>query len=475
VVSSFRGRFVAVLGAALVAGALSGPVAAQASGLSGTVTDAYTGLGLAGTSVAWGSGAPVSTESSGRYVLLNLPPSDDNTLNVTGPPGYEKLAIDNIMLPATASGAQNVLLHRDWSSSAGGATLTTNDDTNAPAGCGGAAATDNDRTTGWSATVASHPDPASDPAQITIALPQPVDLRQLVIDPTASCGHAAGAALGAYDILTSTDGNTYNLALSGTLDATTRGTGTTLTPTANTSQVRFVRLQALAPQDPASATIDLRELQVFGLGPGTPPAGTLAPATLKNYVKQAIHLHAAFTDAGAVITKYLWDFDGDGRWDQATVGPDVAHVWMAAGGYHVIVGVRDYRGALGTAATDLRVVDPTAPVEPILQRKPLITFDPVDGIDLPVRIACASTCTFTASLVLPKSTARRIHAPRRTIFTMRKRTEGPGLGSWTIELPGKTIRLLRKAKKKSVRAYLTASAVDQQKRRSTTRRWVTFR
>jgi hypothetical protein len=78
------------------------------------------------------------------------------------------------------------------------------------------------------------------------------------------------------------------------------------------------------------------------------------------------------------------------------------------------------------------------------------------------------------SLVLSKATAKSIKSKRRTILTMRKKTEGPGLGSWTITLPSKTIKLLRRAHRKSVKVRLTASAVDQQKRRSTVHRWVTF-
>jgi hypothetical protein len=462
-----RGRGAAVLAVlgAVVLGCVPG--AQASSGVTGVVTDAYTGLPLSGATLGFNDGPTVTSGATGQYVLVNLDNGASGTLNAAGPAGYEKTAISGLTLPLTGGATQNVSLHRDWAASAGGASVTSSDDS--VAGCGSGAAIDNDRSTGWSAAV------ASDPAQITIALPQTIDARAFVLDPTAACGHDPGAALGAYRILTSADGSTYNLAASGTLDATARGTNATVTPTAGTQQIRYVRLQALAPQDAAAPTVDLRELQVFGVGPDTAPSGTLSAGSTKNYIKQVVTLRAAFTGPTSTITRYLWDFDGDGHWDQSTYGPSVSHVWMGAGTFHVTVGVRDLRGSLGTSSLDVRVVDPNALVQPILQRRPLITFDPVDGIDLPVRIACASTCTFTATLVLPKSTAKAIHAPRRTILSMRKKTEGPGLGSWDIELPSKTIKLLRKAHKKSVRAYLTASAVDQQKRRSTTHRWVTFR
>jgi hypothetical protein len=61
------------------------------------------------------------------------------------------------------------------------------------------------------------------------------------------------------------------------------------------------------------------------------------------------------------------------------------------------------------------------------------------------------------------------------VQTFKRTTEGPGLGSWTLTLPKATVKLLRRAKLKKVTVRLTASAVDQQKRRTTVHRWVRFR
>jgi hypothetical protein len=141
----------------------------------------------------------------------------------------------------------------------------------------------------------------------------------------------------------------------------------------------------------------------------------------------------------------------------------------------VVVGVRDFQGALGTASIELRVSDPDKPLEAVPQRRPLITFDPVDGIDLSTRIACASRCTFTAKMVISKRMARKLHTKRRTIYTLKRRTQGPGLGSWTLELPEKTIKQLRRRKVRKLNVQITASAIDQELRRTTVRRWFTFR
>jgi hypothetical protein len=474
-------RTVAVL-VITVAAALSAAVPAGAGvlggGLAGYVTDADTGLGLAGATVTWsGTTSPTptaSTGATGRYLLTGLDAGSSGALGVRGPAGWESTTVTPVTLLTADIGERDVALHRDWAAVPGGASPSANDDTQAAPGCGPAAATDGDRATGWSATVAAHT--TADPAALTVALPQTIDVRQLVLDPTAACGHDAGAALGAYRLQTSPDGASWTTAAEGTLGAAARGTTTAIAPNAAAaSGVRYVRLLALAPQDAAATTIDLRELQVFGVGPNLPPTGTVATDAPRNYIKSVVRLRATFTDPDSIITRYLWDFDGDGTFDQATAGPAVAHVWTLPGTYHLTVGVRDFRGGLGTTTLDLRIIDPNASVDPVIQRKPLLTFDPVDGIDLPVRIACSSQCTFTASFVLTKQTAKAIKAKRRTILTFKRKTEGPGLGSWTLELPSKTIKLLRNAHRKTVTVRMTASAVDQQKRRSTVHRWVKFR
>ncbi|HWI75359.1 MAG TPA: discoidin domain-containing protein [Baekduia sp.] len=452
---------VAAVGACLAITATAAQASIIGGGLTGYVTDADTGLGLGGATLTWnGTTTPapsLTTDGAGRYLFTGLNAGSAGALGVTGPAGYEQTSVDNITLPASDIGTQNVALHRDW---AAGAPTTTDDAAAPPAGCEPAKATDNDRATGWSATPG---------AALTVALPQAVDLNTIKITPGAACGHDATAALGGYRVETSPDGATWTAAGEGTLSGTADAA-----IAVSATGVRYVALRALSSQGGA-ATADLRELQVFGAGPNQPPTGSVTVDAPKNYINNVVRLRASFTDTDSTIVRYLWDFDGDGRFDQATNGPQVAHVWTVAGTYHVIAGARDFRGGLGTTAIDLRVIDPNALIDPVIQRKPLITFDPVDGIDLPVRIACSSICTFTAKLVMTKATAKAIKAKRRTVLDMKKKTEGPGLGSWTIELPSKTIKLLRKAHRKSIKVRLTASAVDQQKRRTTVHRWVTFR
>ena len=71
--------------------------------------------------------------------------------------------------------------------------------------------------------------------------------------------------------------------------------------------------------------------------------------------------------------------------------------------------------------------------------------------------------------------ARRLHSRHRLVPALSRRTEGPGLGSWTLELPSSLARKLRKAHHKKVTLRLTATAVDEQHRRTSVARWFTFR
>jgi extracellular elastinolytic metalloproteinase len=168
----------------------------------------------------------------------------------------------------------NWAVRRDWAALAGGASVTrTNDDSGAPFGCGAAAMFDQSQGTGWSAfrRVSGG---AVQPVFVVVELPRAVDVSEIAIDPTATCGDGGSASTGPYSIETSTNGTTWTTANEGTFTPADRGhfSSPPLAP-GSTDAVKFVRYtmkdSQVQPGDcPGNFSgcdfIDSRELEVFG-------------------------------------------------------------------------------------------------------------------------------------------------------------------------------------------------------------------
>jgi hypothetical protein len=440
------------------------------SGLGGYVTDADSGLGVNQASVTFaqdgGAGTPplALTDPTGRCHFSALS-GVTGRLDVSGPAGWLSTAIDGISVPVGAFVQQDVALRRNWATVPGGARLASaTDDTNAGAGCGPAAAVDGDRNTGWSASASR---PPTDPPTLTVELPATVDVDGLGLEAGSVCGHPAGAALGRYRIDTSPDGASWTTAADGQLAASDRGHAVVVPPAAGASGVRFVRVAMLGAQDAAATEVDLRELQVLGKGPNVPPQdGQLTFDIPRPQPLSTVRLTASFTDPDTSIVRYLWDFDGDNVWDQATLGPRVAHVWAGEGTYNVTVGARDFRGALGTTTASIRVAPPGAPVEPVLDRKPEIAFDPADGPGVPFRVRCSVKCRITADIRATPALAYRLDLSRLTLGRMKRTYAGGGLADYRVSLSRQSVRKLRKTKLRKARVIVRVKVVDAKKRKA---------
>jgi len=221
----------------------------------------------------------------------------------------------------------------------------------------------------------------------------------------------------------------------------------------------------LGAQDAAAAEIDLRELQVLGKGPNVAPHdGQITFDIPRPAPLMTVRLTAAFADPDTSIARYLWDFDGDNVWDQATLGPRVAHVWAGDGTYNVTVGARDFRGALGTATSSIRVAPVGAPVEPILDRKPQIAFDPADGPSVPFRVRCSVKCRITAELRATPALAYRLDLSRLVLGRMKRTYPGGGLADYRVSLSRRSARKLRRTKLRRARVIVRVKVVDAKKR-----------
>ena len=140
---------------------------------------------------------------------------------------------------------------------------------------------DTSQATVWGSTTgndAGDPTNVFVPKFVVIALPAAVDVTDFAVDPTAGCGDGGSASTGDFRIETSPNGTTWTQAASGTFTLDDRGRLNTVTPTAGTQGVRFVRFTILGNQTPDFATncpggafsgcsfTDLTEIEVHGAG-----------------------------------------------------------------------------------------------------------------------------------------------------------------------------------------------------------------
>jgi len=121
----------------------------------------------------------------------------------------------------------------------------------------GATIFDSAHVTVWGSTTgndAGDPTNVFVPKFVVIALPAAVDVTDFAVDPTAGCGDGGSASTGDFRIETSPNGTTWTQAASGTFTLDDRGRLNTVTPTAGTQGVRFVRFTILGNQTPDFAT-----------------------------------------------------------------------------------------------------------------------------------------------------------------------------------------------------------------------------
>lgn len=239
------------------------PTTTQRGSLTGTVTDSMTGDGVPGAVVAFGghaSGLPGSyaatTSADGSYTIPGIIPGTYPDV-MAGGGGYDQQVTTlNI---GRGVNTRDWSLVRDWAASSGGAAVTAfNGPDYSLFGCGPSAIIDQSLGSGWGSD-------AGTPKYVVIKLPAAVDITQVAIDPSNTCGDGPEAATAGYKVETSPDGTTWTTASQGTFDASNLGHLNPLTPTAGASGVRYVRYTMVDPQGgPAVPFLDSSEVAVYG-------------------------------------------------------------------------------------------------------------------------------------------------------------------------------------------------------------------
>ncbi len=228
--------------------------------LIGSVVDTDTGKALAGATVAFGghnSGFPgdlaALSDSNGRYSVNGIFFATYPKVFAAAP-GYDMAVLPSLTIDKPTT-TQNWSLRRDWAALRGGASVT---DFSGPDytdfGCGPSGAIDQSLGTGWGSDTDENATATGrvTPKFVTVKLPVAVNIAEIAVDPSNTCGDPGSSATHRYTIETSTDGQTFKLVNQGVFYAANRGRLNTLTPLATdaVSAVRYVRFTMVNPMVP---------------------------------------------------------------------------------------------------------------------------------------------------------------------------------------------------------------------------------
>jgi hypothetical protein len=234
------------------------PTTNQRGRLLGTVTDEVTGAGLAGINVAFGghnsgfaNGYAAVTDAHGAYEIDGIIPGTYPKVFVSGP-GYDLSA--TTVSVSSGDNVKSWSTRRDWAAAAGGGAITDFNGADFSAfGCGAPALIDQAQGNGWSTDATeTAPDHTSglaiEPRFAVIHLPDAVDITQVFINPSTTCGDAGSSSTGDYTVETSADGTTWHVVSSGHFGPADRNYHAVTLSGGNLTGVNYVRYTMISTQ-----------------------------------------------------------------------------------------------------------------------------------------------------------------------------------------------------------------------------------
>ena len=262
--------------------------------LSGTVKDQDTGKAIFGAQVAFGvhaSGFPgdlAGTANNGGVYTVNGIFYGTYPKVVARSPGYDRVVLPSVTI-GTPVTQQSFQLRRDWASLGGGGAIT---DFNGPDytdfGCGPTGAIDQSLGNGWGSDTDANAENTGNvtPKFIVVKLPVAVNVVEIAIDPSNTCGDPGSSSTHHYTVETSPNGSSWTLANEGRFYLANRGHLNSVPLAAgSTSNVRFVRFTMINPQVPTTgnACTDASNCDDTGVslrcGPNPPVPGNFGGCT----------------------------------------------------------------------------------------------------------------------------------------------------------------------------------------------------
>jgi len=247
------------------------PAGAPNASLAGSVTDVDTAAPLEGAIVAFGghsNGAGnyvATTDATGAYSIGSIFSGTYPKVSARAD-GYDAVVLDTLTVAAGAN-SRNFALRRDWAAASGGGMIAAfNGPDYTPFGCGPIGAIDQSEGTGWGSDT-DHDALVTGLATdkfIVVKLPVKVNITQIRVNPSNTCGDPGSSSTRGFRIETSADGTTFSQVSEGVFYLANRNTMNTVPLSGSLTGVQYVRFNILNPQVPTDPSFD----------PNNPPACT---------------------------------------------------------------------------------------------------------------------------------------------------------------------------------------------------------
>jgi extracellular elastinolytic metalloproteinase len=226
--------------------------------LSGTISDRDTSGPVQGAIVAFGghdhgAGNYVATSNaSGAYSISNIFAGTYPKVSARGA-GYDPVVLATLTINAGAN-VRNWLLRRDWAALSGGGSIAGfNGPDYTVFGCGPTGAIDQSQGNGWGSDTdhdALITGLATDKF-IIVKLPVKVDVSELAVNPSNTCGDPGSSSTRGFRIDVSSDGTSFATLRDGVFYRANRGRMNTVFTGPPVTGIQYVRFWILNPQVPS--------------------------------------------------------------------------------------------------------------------------------------------------------------------------------------------------------------------------------
>ncbi len=227
--------------------------------LSGSITDLDTTAPIEGAIVAFGghdhgAGDYVgASNSSGAYSIADIFAGTYPKVSARGGSGYDPVVLGSLTI-APGLNTRDFQLRRDWAAATGGGSINAfNGPDYTPFGCGPINAIDQSQGAGWGSDTdhdATITGLATDKF-IIVKLPVTVDVSQIKVNPSNTCGDPGSSSTRGWRIDVSSNGTSFAMLVDGVFYAANRGQMNTVF-TGSAAGIQYVRLWMLNPQVPSN-------------------------------------------------------------------------------------------------------------------------------------------------------------------------------------------------------------------------------